>query len=138
MSAGKTPSSVGEAIVTSRLLLLQSNRLLLSSTENCLVNAKQEELDGRAERLRGRTESAQHAYRAALLRWGSPETPDYWLVTYSKLIEMGSTLINKLSTTAASVTPADRVEVATDVEMLEDAVHHWRDEVRASMAATKA
>jgi hypothetical protein len=132
---GLIPDSVGEAIVTSRLLVLQSKRLLLTSTETCLVHQGDQQLHDRAGRLRSQTESAQHAYRAALLKWGSTQTPEYWVVAYTKLIDLGSALITKLRSVPRGLSPAERLEVATDVEMLEDAVDKWREQMRASMAA---
>ena len=129
------PESVGEAIVSSRLLVLQSKRLLLSSTENCLVKPDQGELRERAGVLRTQTDDAQHEYRAALLKWGSRERSDYWVVAYSKLIEKGNTLITKLRRAAPELNPADRLEMAAEVEMLEEAVQRWREEIRASIAA---
>jgi hypothetical protein len=138
LSGGRIPESIGEAIVTSRLLVLQSKRLLLASTENCLVKPGPEELRERAGQLRTQTDNAQHAYRAALLKWGSPETSDYWLVAYTRLIEKGTALINKLRGAAEELPPTDRLQLATEVEVLEDAVLRWREEVRASMAAATA
>jgi hypothetical protein len=138
MRVGRVPESVGEAIVSSRLLVLQSQRLLLASTENCLVKPGPEELSERAGRLRTRTETAQHEYRAALLKWGSTERSDYWVVAYSKLIDKGTALINKLRSASEELPPTDRVQMATEVEVLEDAVQRWREEVRASMAAATA
>jgi hypothetical protein len=138
LSEGRVPESVGEAIVTSRLLVLQSKRLLLTSTENCLVKSSPEQFHERAGRLRAQTDSAQHAYRAALLKWGSPETPDYWLVAYTKLIEKGTALITKLRSATQELPATDRLQMATDVEVLENAVERWRQEMRASVTAASA
>jgi hypothetical protein len=84
------------------------------------------------------TDDAQHAYRAALLKWGSTETSDYWLVAYTKLIEKGNTLIAKLRSAAQELPPTDRVQMAVEVAVLEDAVERWREQIRASMAAASA
>jgi hypothetical protein len=135
---GRTPESAGEAIVSSRLLVLQSKRLLLASTENCLVKPGPEELNERAGLLRTQTESAQHAYNAALLRYGSPERPDYWVVAYTRLIEKGNALITKLKSGAQSLPQSERHQLASELEVLEDAVGQWREEMRASMAAATA
>lgn len=135
MREGLVPESVAEAIVTSRLLVLQSKRLLLTSTETCLVKQGNEQLRARAGRLRTQTDEAQHAYREALLKWGSPGTPDYWPVAYTKLIEVGTALIAKLRSVPRRLSPTEGFEVATEVEMLEDVVNKWREEVRASMSA---
>jgi hypothetical protein len=135
MSEGWVPDSVGEAIVTSRLLVLQSKRLLLTSTETCLIQQDEAQLRERSGRLRAQTETAQHEYRTALLRWGSPATPDYWVVAYTKLTEVGTTLLTKLRSVPRGLPSAERFEVATDVEMLEDVVDKWRQEIRTSMTA---
>ena len=138
MREGRVPASAGRAIVSSKLLVLQSKRLLLASTENCLVKPGPEELRERAGHLRMQTDDAQHAYRAALLKWGSTETSDYWLVAYTKLIEKGNTLIAKLRSAAQELPPTDRVQMAVEVAVLEDAVERWREQIRASMAAASA
>jgi hypothetical protein len=135
---GRISETTGEAIVSSRLLLLQSKRLLLSSTENCLVKPGAEQLRERAGLLRTQTETAQHAYHAAILKYGSPERADYWLVAYTKLIEKGSALITKLQSAAHKLPLDERLQLATEVEVLEDAVVRWRAEVRASMTAATA
>jgi len=135
---GRIPESAGEAIVSSRLLVLQSKRLLLASTENCLVAPGPEQLRERAGRLRTQTEDAQHAYRAALLKYGSPERPDYWVVAYTKLIEKGTALITKLQSAAQGLPTSERLKLDIEVEVLEDAVGQWRENVRASMAAATA
>jgi hypothetical protein len=132
------PVSAGRAIVSSKLLVLQSKRLLLASTENCLVKPGSEELRQRAGHLRTQTDDAQHAYRSALLKWGSTETSDYWLVAYTKLIEKGSALIAKLRSAAQELPPTDRVQMAVEVAVLEDAIERWRREMRTSMAAASA
>jgi hypothetical protein len=88
--------------------------------------------------LRAQTEDAQHAYRSALLKWGSTETSDYWLVAYTKLIEKGTALIAKLQSAAQELRPTDRVQMAVEVAVLEEAVERWRREMRASMLAASA
>jgi hypothetical protein len=113
MTETRIPGSAGKAIVSSRLLVLQSKRMLLASTENCLVKRSPAQLNERAGRLRAQTETAQHAYRAALLKWGSRDTSDYWLVAYSRLIEKGAPLITKLRNTAQELPATDRLQVAT-------------------------
>jgi hypothetical protein len=145
MMAMALTESVSEAIVTSRLLVLQSKRLLLASTERRLLGggpqrpqAHHDRLQEDAERFRAQTETAQAAYRAALLKFGSPEAPDFWVITYTRLIEMATALVAKLRAAAPELPPTERLEVATDVEALEDAIQRWRNQVRASMAGASA
>lgn len=138
MREGRILESAVEAIVSSRLLVLQSKRLLLASTENCLGAPGSDQLRERARRLRTQTEHAQNAYRAALLKYGCAERPDYWVVAYTKLIEKGTALINKLQSAAQALPPSEKLQLNTEVEVLERAVGQWREEVRASMAAATA
>lgn len=132
------PTDLGRQLVTGRLLVLQSKRLLLSSSERRLNESKFESLQGRVDRLRVETAMAQHDYRDSMLRWGTPEMYDYWPTAYSRLIEMGSLLSDKLRSAVDELPAAERFEVSTDVEMLESMVRRWSDSKRAAMASSVA
>jgi hypothetical protein len=47
-------------------------------------------------------------------------------------------LITKLKSAAQALPPSERLQLATEVEVLEDAVGQWRAEVRVSIAAATA
>ena len=51
---------------------------------------------------------------------------------------MGTALVAKLRAASPELPPTERLEVATDVEALEDAIQRWRNQVRASMAGASA
>ena len=119
----------------SRLLILQSKRLLLHSLERRAGEVGMESLQGRVERMRLDASQAQHDYRAAVLRLGSPQHKDYWVIAYSRLIEMGQVLTGKLRAAALDLSPAERYEISADVEMLETVVDGWTESMRRSMTA---
>ena len=126
-------------VISSRLLVLQSKRLMLSSLERRMgSNSNLDSLRQRAERLRDEIERGQHAYRTAVLKFGSPDSHDYWMVAYSRLIEMGNQLSARLARTAGSLPPAQRYEVASDVEALELIVRSWSEAMRAAMSRAVA
>jgi hypothetical protein len=127
-----------EQIIMSRLLILQSKRLLLNSTERLAEETGMQSLQARVDRLRREANQAQHDYRAAMLRLGSPQQRDYWLIAYGRLIEMGQVLTGKLRTAALDLSPAERYEVSADVEMLEAVVDGWIASLKRSMAAAVA
>jgi hypothetical protein len=126
------------AIITGRLLILQSKRLLLRSAQRRLRESGMTELRERSSRLRVETEMAQHAYRNCMITWGSPEHRDYWLIVYGRLVEMGTALTNRLEASVPDLPSADRFEAAADIEMLEDLVKGWAKARRDQMAASIA
>src|SRR5258708_19939173 len=85
--------STAEALIGSRLMILQSKRLMLTSASRRLEARDVESLRERVEHLRVETEQAQHAYRTTMLGFGSPERPEYWLVAYARLIDAGTALV---------------------------------------------
>jgi hypothetical protein len=127
---------LGDAVITSRLLILQSKRLLLSSIERRLRIASVESLRQHLELLVAECESAWTAYRASILRWGSPQNQEYWLVAYSGLIDRGNTLSDRLANASADMSPADRYRLAVEVEKLDDMVEHWTVSMRATMTSS--
>ncbi len=127
--------STAEALIGSRLMILQSKRLMLTSASRRLEARDVESLRERVEHLRVETEQAQHAYRTTMLGFGSPERPEYWLVAYGRLIDAGTALVGQLRRAADDLPAAERHQVAADVEALEDIIEQWTDSMRASMAA---
>ena len=125
-------------IVTARLLILQSKRLMLASLERRLADTRLQDLRARVEVLKGETAVAHHNYKHAMLQYGAPENADYWVVAYTRLVEVGNALAQKL-TAAAALLPADeQYEASTDIEMLERIVGRWREAVRDAMAESVA
>jgi hypothetical protein len=127
-----------DRIVTSRLLILQSKRLMLTGAQRRLGEAGAELLRSRVERLLEETAQAQHAYRVAVLLWGTPQHAEYWLVVYSRLIETANALTTRLRNAAPQLPPDDRFEISTDVELLEGIIDGWTESMRASMVAAIA
>lgn len=131
-------AETARAIVSSRLLILQTKRLLLNSSQRRFDALGLDTLRQRVERLRLETDLAQHAYRATMLAYGSPAHADYWLVAYARLIEMGRALTSKLRDSAMSLAPAERYQASADVEMLETLIERWTEEMHRSMAEAVA
>ena len=130
--------SVGETLISSRFLVLQSKRLMLSSLQRRLANASIESLQRRVERLMLESESASTAYRESMLHWGSPKRNEYWLVAYSHLIDRGHALTNKLSEASADMPPGERYEMAVEVEKLQEMVDGWRGSIRSAIVGATA
>jgi hypothetical protein len=128
------PPDAAEALIGSRLMILQSKRLMLTSARRRLEESGIESLRQRVEHLSVETEQAQHAYRRTMLGFGSPDRPEYWLVAYGRLIDAGSALVGRLRRAADDLPAAERYQVSTDVEMLEGIIDQWSRSMRATMA----
>ncbi|TMC86184.1 MAG: hypothetical protein E6J06_01565 [Chloroflexi bacterium] len=135
MSETTPDASVAETLISARLLMLQSKRLILATLERRLRQRPIDELPGRVEHMRVETDNAQDVYCTSMLRWGSPATPDYWPVAYRRLVEIADRLSSKLRRSATDLPPAERYQLAAEVEMLEVLVDRWRESIRASMAS---
>ena len=127
-----------ESIIKSRLLVLQSKRLMLNSLQRRLEEQGYDSLKERITRLTGEAETAQYSYRSSMLAWGSPDSVDYWLVAYSRLIEVGNVVVDKLRDSTGDLPPAERYQVSADVEMLEHMLGKWGATMRESMAKAVA
>lgn len=125
-------------IIASRLLILQSKQLMLISLERRMDSKSGKSLHARVDALRSQTATALHAYRDTMLRLGSPQNSDFWLVAYARMIEVARALTMKLRVSAVALPPEERYEVSVDIEMLEQIVEHWTDSMRESMAAATA
>jgi hypothetical protein len=131
-------ASVARDIISSRLLVLQSTRLQLNSLVRRNALHAQPKQTERIAVLREALSMAEHSYRTTVLTFGSAEQSDYWIVAYSRLIEMGNALSSKLEKASQELPPADRYEVASDVEMLETIVDNWSKMLRTAMAESVA
>jgi len=128
------PAHAGD-LITARLLILQSKRLMLSSALRRAADGRRDAPGNRVRRLRDETERAQSRYEDAVLKWGSPESSNYWLIAYGRLIHMGNGLTQKLRSASAALPLSERVQVSADVEMLEDIVADWTASMRTTMVA---
>jgi hypothetical protein len=123
-----------EAIVASRLQVLQSKRLMLASNERRLRVHKIESRRRRVEQLYAEIDHAQDAYRSALLKWGTPMRRDYWPVAYARLIELADSLAAKLRIATGDLPSPRRFELAVEVEVVEDLIADWRDSLRQAVS----
>lgn len=130
--------STSRGLINSRLLVLQSKRLLLSSAQRRLDDTGMDSMRQRVDTLRHEADMAQHVYRSTVLAVGSPENLDYWIVAYSKLIEMGNTLATKLRSAVVDLPLSERYQASADVEMLEEIVNRWQESMRHEMAKSVA
>jgi hypothetical protein len=127
--------TIPESLISARLLMLQSKRLILATLERRLKMRPAESLRARVDHMRHETEDAQEHYSTSMLRWGSPESPQYWPVAYGRLIDTADRLSAKLRQVAADLPFDDRYQLATEVEMIEALAEQWRDSIRASIVA---
>lgn len=115
-------------LINSHLLILQSKRLTLNSAQRRLQHAPgNQAMKTRVDRLRGEASRAEHAYHAMVLTYGSPQTSDYWLVAYTKLMKTGDALITKLRDGMAYLPTIERFDATADIEALESIVERWGD-----------
>lgn len=108
-----------DALVGSRLVILKSKRLMLASAERRLNVSGSTVLGERVQRLRQETQAAHSVYRSTLVKRGSPKHPGYWPAVYSRLVDVGRRLTDRLRSAPDGLSPAERYEVAAEVEMLE-------------------
>lgn len=130
--------STAESIIKARLLVLQSRRLMLTSLQRRFEEHGYEPLKERIARLRAEADRAQHSYRSSMLALGSPDSADYWLVAYSRLIEVGTVMVGKLRDATDDLPLAERYQVSADVEALEHMLAKWTAMVRQSMSRAVA
>lgn len=128
-------AQAGAEIITAKLLVLQSKRLMLKAAQRGLERDPDDSIRTQVDSLRDDIALAQFRYRESILQWGSPAHADYWLIAYSRLIDMGNTLSGKLRDAAEILPFPERYEVSADVEALEDIVKHWTSSMRLAMVA---
>lgn len=124
-------------LISSSLRILQSKRLRLNSVLLLRKSSSEEKLK-RLERIRAEVERASENYQSIVLRLGSAQSSEYWLVAYSRLIASGSVLASKLRAAAIDLPAAERVQAVSEVEMLENLIQGWRAELRTSMVKAVA
>lgn len=123
-----------EDICAARLLIMQSKRLMLTSVERRQRYSRVGHFDDQIARLRAETARAQHLYRASVLAWGPPDTSTYWTIAYSRLIEVGTVVVQRLRRAFPDLPPPERYHAAADVEALEGMLERWTAEKREGMA----
>ena len=138
-------AGAGKEIITSHLLVAQSKRLLLRNVENKLARGRGSASLMNAEKLgllvdqrAADAHRAQGNYRRAVLKWGSGDTSDFWVVAYSSLASAAAGLVTKLKESARDLPATDRYEASTDVEALELLIDRWTAAMRESMSAAVA
>ena len=125
--------SLARNLISSRLLVVQTKRLILSTAQRRLRTTQSEELVARVADLAAQIAKAQHEYNAAVLKYGSPETVDYWLVAYGRLIQKAGVLRQRLHRAARGLPVHERYEVSADIEMLEGIIETWTSSMRKTM-----
>ena len=136
MPAGAfTSTSVGDSIVSSRLLIVQSKRLMLSSVERRFRLKGGDSMRKRAERFRDETAEAHRTYRSAVLTWGQASSREFRLVAYSSLANLGDNLVLRMRDTIPHQTPGEQFTMAAEVGMLEDVIEQWRKKGRPQSAS---
>src|SRR5260221_5351024 len=127
--------TVGDSIVSARLLVVQSKRLMLSSLLRRFRLRGERSLSERTDRFRDEADRANRNYRSAVLNWGQATSPEFRLVAYGSLVDLAESLVIELRGTIRGLQPRDQVELATEVGVLEDLIDQWRKFARASPTA---
>ena len=126
---------VGEMIVNSKLLVLQSKQLLLMSAQARFKVSGQDRHSGRISQLESQVIDARERFGNAVLKWSEPSTPQYRLVAFGALVTTAERLRVSLRGAVAAMPGSDRAEIATDVTSLELIIAGWRDMIRGSIEA---
>ena len=124
----------GELIITSRLLALQSWRILLATSATKLLFMADEELEKHVNGLEERIAQAEREYKKAVLKWAEPETAQFWLVSYQRMIEEAEELAVHLRTSAGELAGTDRAEVSADLVRLDQVIERWREAMVKAIA----
>ena len=130
--------TIAESIVTSRLLIVQSKRLMLASAARRFGLHGGDSLEKRSEHFRTDTARAHKSYQAAVLTWGQTTSHEFRIVAYTSLIVLAEKLVFELRGTIGAMAAGDRVEMATEVEVLEDLIEEWRQSARPVATAAVA
>ena len=130
--------TVGDSIVSARLLVVQSKRLMLSSLLRRLRLRGERSLRERTDRFRDEADRANRNYRSAVLNWGQATSPEFRLVAYGSLVDLAESLVLELRGTIGGLQPRDQFELATEVGVLQDFIDQWRRNARPSATAAVA
>ncbi|HET7465868.1 MAG TPA: hypothetical protein VFL29_04325 [Candidatus Dormibacteraeota bacterium] len=124
----------GEQIVMSRLLVLQSRRMMLASCLRRSQVANRPALTERVESLQGAADKAHADYKAAVLAWAHPETPQFWMVAYATMIENAESVVDELRTRSSELPISDRMLVERDATELKGIIKRWRSNLMRPQA----
>ena len=124
--------TVGDSIVSARLLVVQSKRLMLSSLLRRFRIRGEHSLGERTDRFRDEADRANRNYRSAVLNWGPATSPEFSLVAYGSLVDLAESLVLELRGNIGALPARDQFELATEVEVLEDLIDKWRRSARPS------
>ncbi len=130
--------TVGDSIVSARLLVVQSKRLMLSSLLRRFRLRGERSLRERTDRFRDEADRANRNYRSAVLNWGPATSPEFRLVAYGSLVDLAESLVLELRGTIGGLKPRDQFELATEVEVLQDFIDQWRRNARPSATVAVA
>ena len=123
----------GDLIVMSRLLVLQTRRLLLASSQK-KVRATNPDL----VRLKEAAAKAHLEYRKAVLAWASPDTSQFWMVSYATMIDGLDELAGRLRTSSQELPMQDRHELEADLVRLDEITGRWRASMLSPMGGSVA
>src|SRR5260370_20606926 len=90
---GSAMPTVGDSIVSARLLVVQSKRLMLSSLLRRLRLRGERSLRERTDRFRDEADRANRNYRSAVLNWGQATPPEFRLVASGSLLDLAESLV---------------------------------------------
>ena len=116
-----------------RLLVLQSKRLVLRRALN-RARGGEAGADARVDRLEREVHEAADRYREAMLRWGSVDSGQYWLVAYDALVEEAQVLAESMRRASANLPSKDGREVEADARKLDSIIEGWRSLARKTLA----
>ncbi len=123
---------VGNNIVASRLLVLQTKRILLTRARANSTN------DVDIERYASAVRTAHERYNEAVLQWASASSDQYVLVAYTSLIAKAELLHAKLQNASDEMPSPDSGQLAIEARALETIIGGWRAVARRSMSAAVA
>lgn len=118
-------SSVSNSIVSSRMLILRSKLLMLGCAQRLFELTRDEDDLKRVEKLRTDLHSAETSFAAIETRTKSAGRSWNRSWIYSNLIEVAKTSMAKVLERHRKQPAAEKFELATDLQMLEELVERW-------------
>jgi hypothetical protein len=123
-------TSASESIVASKMLVLRSKLLMLACAQRFFEQTRDEDDLKRIERLRTELHNAEMSFAAIEARSKSAERSSYRSWIYRSLIEVARTTLAKVRERHRKQTAAEKFELATDLQMLEELVERWSNAMR--------
>ena len=128
----------GNRIISARLLILQSKRMLLVRALSNVRYRRLPEPNDKVVRLQSEVQSAVDTYRDCVLKFGSVDSSQYWLVAFASLVEAAEMLSGVLVEAASSLPQPDRADVAVDARRLDGIIEGWRELLRTTVTTEVA